>query len=481
MGDAYKDCSLETCSSHAGAMDAEKAVECIRDEATCSICLELFKEPMILDCGHNFCNACITQCWQGTKSNVCCPECRQSFANAKIRPNRQLRNILGLIKQFRLKDVEMVKTTTSLCKLHQKPVRLFCTKDQALLCLVCVQSNAHIGHPVAPIEDAAQDSKDEIHTLLEVKQQQYEAVLKCFSAVKEQRHSLVKLMEDGAQKMAVEYKQLGQQMKELQADVKALAALMETDFDDEMIELCKRSSYILKQIDEIQRVCKLPACEFIQDIKQTMRKCQAETFQAPERVSPKLKEKLWDLSVRSLFVQDTLRKCTETLPLKPKVERANVTLDPATACAQLILSEDRKSVKQGPLILHPAASSRGFDSVPFVLGSRGFTWGRHYWEVEIAAEGGNWAVGVAKESVKRKGVTKIDPTEGIWALQAESAHLHDTRKIRVYVDYGGRRVAFFDANSSDLIATLVPAAFAGECVFPFFMLLKEGAQAKLHP
>ncbi|KFV16674.1 Tripartite motif-containing protein 7, partial [Pterocles gutturalis] len=33
-------------------------------EASCSICSEYFRDPVSIHCGHNFCRACITRCWE---------------------------------------------------------------------------------------------------------------------------------------------------------------------------------------------------------------------------------------------------------------------------------------------------------------------------------------------------------------------------------------------------------------------------------
>uniref|UniRef100_A0AAY5K3G4 RING-type domain-containing protein n=1 Tax=Esox lucius TaxID=8010 RepID=A0AAY5K3G4_ESOLU len=32
----------------------------------CSLCLDVFKEPVSIPCGHNLCKACITRYWDST-------------------------------------------------------------------------------------------------------------------------------------------------------------------------------------------------------------------------------------------------------------------------------------------------------------------------------------------------------------------------------------------------------------------------------
>ncbi|XP_070704359.1 E3 ubiquitin-protein ligase TRIM39-like [Pempheris klunzingeri] len=62
-------------------------------ELTCSICLDLFDEPVSTPCGHNFCQACIGGYW--ASSPVCtCPLCKRQFDE---RPRLSVNKVFALI------------------------------------------------------------------------------------------------------------------------------------------------------------------------------------------------------------------------------------------------------------------------------------------------------------------------------------------------------------------------------------------------
>lgn len=47
-------------------------------ELTCSICLDLFNQPVSTPCGHNFCQACIGGYWASSPISTC-PLCKRQF------------------------------------------------------------------------------------------------------------------------------------------------------------------------------------------------------------------------------------------------------------------------------------------------------------------------------------------------------------------------------------------------------------------
>ncbi|KAM3597742.1 uncharacterized protein V6R79_008724 [Siganus canaliculatus] len=62
-------------------------------ELTCSICLDLFDEPVSTPCGHNFCQACIGGYW--ASSALCtCPLCKHQFDE---RPHLSVNKVFALI------------------------------------------------------------------------------------------------------------------------------------------------------------------------------------------------------------------------------------------------------------------------------------------------------------------------------------------------------------------------------------------------
>ncbi|CAM4653472.1 unnamed protein product [Lepidochelys olivacea] len=157
---------------------------------------------------------------------------------------------------------------------------------------------------------------------------------------------------------------------------------------------------------------------------------------------------------------------------------ANVTLDPDTAHPRLVLSEDRKSVRWGNMRQDLPNNPERFDTELCVLGCEGFTSGRHCWEVEVGG-GRRWAVGVARESVGRKGGISRSPEGGIWAvgwwgqfqaLTSPRTPLPLSRapsRIRVCLDCDRGQVTFIDAGAEAPIFTFPPGSVPGERIRPW--------------
>ncbi|XP_026721018.1 vespryn-like isoform X2 [Athene cunicularia] len=82
------------------------------------------------------------------------------------------------------------------------------------------------------------------------------------------------------------------------------------------------------------------------------------------------------------------RQGSETLAseMEEMSGRADVTLDPDTANPFLILASDQRGVGRGNVWTSLPNNPERFDTEPCVLGSQGFTAGRHYWEVELGLQ-----------------------------------------------------------------------------------------------
>ncbi|XP_075773039.1 stonustoxin subunit alpha-like [Pelodiscus sinensis] len=179
------------------------------------------------------------------------------------------------------------------------------------------------------------------------------------------------------------------------------------------------------------------------------------------------------------------------------LKKVNLSLDPATAHPELVLSADLRSVSRGEKSQMVADNPWRFHDVLCVLGSEGFTSGKHSWLVKV--EGGltrDWAVGVARESVKRDGEFGFTPEEGVWVVQkwgsARDYRAHtspitrlslsrEPSEILVSLDYEGRQVAFHYADDLALIFTFQQASFNREKIFPFLWVWGTGFQLTLCP
>ncbi|KAL7880492.1 hypothetical protein SRHO_G00027460 [Serrasalmus rhombeus] len=172
---------------------------------------------------------------------------------------------------------------------------------------------------------------------------------------------------------------------------------------------------------------------------------------------------------------------TDSIGLKMIQQYAvDLTLDSDTAFHKLILSDDRKQVTHKDTKQDLPDNPKRFDSCTCVLAKEGFSSGRFYYEVQVSGKT-KWDLGVARESVNRKGKITLSPQNGFWtvwlrngnvyrALAAPSVLLslrEKPQKVGVFVDYKEGLVSFYDVESRSHIDSFTGQSFT-EKLYPYF-------------
>ena len=181
------------------------------DHFQCSICLNIFSDPVTTPCGHNFCKTCLSEHWDN--SELChCPTCNKRFyMRPEISTNTVIEEISVQIKKRKVDTLESVGAPwqvrcdvcteprfkaqksclvclTSYCEAHLEPHRrvsalrlhkliepvqdlqdrmcekherileMFCRDEQKCVCRFCTET-AHKDHQAVTIEDESRERK----------------------------------------------------------------------------------------------------------------------------------------------------------------------------------------------------------------------------------------------------------------------------------------------------------------------------------
>ncbi len=158
----------------------------------------------------------------------------------------------------------------------------------------------------------------------------------------------------------------------------------------------------------------------------------------------------------------------------------DVTLDPDTADRYLILSYDGKQVRDGDIEQDVTENPKRFNVLSSVLAKEGFSSGRFYYEVQVKGKT-EWELGVARESINRKGINRLTPVNGFWILILRNVNQYiagenppisfslkvKPEKVGVFVDYEDGLVSFYDVGSSSYIYSFTGQTFT-EKLYPYF-------------
>nr|XP_056701874.1 E3 ubiquitin-protein ligase TRIM7-like [Euleptes europaea] len=469
-------------------MAAGDPVNELCEEATCSICLEYFSDPMtVAECGHNFCRSCLTQCWGKAAAEASCPQCRGKAQTGNLRPNRQLANVVEIVKRISLQGGNGEKVKERVCKKHQERLKLFCQNDEILICVVCDRSKEHKDHEVIPAEEASGEYKDKFCSCLKTLKKKRKKILASKADIEKGSQELLEQTQTEKGEIVTECRQLCQFLEEqerlLLAKVEEVEKEIARERDEHLARLSVELSSLESLIQEMEEKIHQPVTELLQDVGSTLQRCEEkekEKFEDPVAFPPALKWKIWDIWDLNVLLKGATKQFKDALVLGLQPHKANVTLDPDTAHPKLMLSEDRKSMTLEEKAQALPNNPERFDNHHAVLGREGFTGGRHFWEVIVENED-DWDVGVAKRSVKRKGripfTWSIGKAGKFYYILGDNWPVHlcsEPRRIRVSLNYAGGQVSFFDADKATLLFMLSDVSFSGDTPHPYFAVHDKG-------
>ncbi|XP_068584727.1 E3 ubiquitin-protein ligase TRIM39-like [Cebidichthys violaceus] len=456
------------------------AASCLltEDQFLCSICLDVFTDPVLIPCGHNFCKACITEHWN-INVPYQCPNCKEVF---NTRPELQVNTFISeMAAQFRQSAQQKASSSSSeqqaakpgevpcdvctgtklkalkyclvcldsycethlephltrsglkrhqlidpvenledrMCMNHDKLLELFCKTDQMCVCMLCTVLY-HKNHDVVPLKEEYEGKKAELgKTDAEIQQMIHKRRLK----IQEIKHS-VELSEEDADREIADGVQVFTALKvsversqvELIDTIKEKQKKTEKQAEGFIKELEQEISELKKRSTEVEQLSRSEDHLHLLQSFRTLNTAPPTKDWTGVRVSPPSYEGTVVRAVNQL--EETLSKQMKVFEAELKrVQQSavDVTLDPDTAYPKLILSDDGKQVKHGDVKKNLPDNPERFDTCPIVLAKQSFSSGRFYYEVQVK-EKTKWDLGVVRESINRKGSIRATPQNGYWTI-----------------------------------------------------------------
>ncbi|XP_073691421.1 E3 ubiquitin-protein ligase TRIM35-like [Garra rufa] len=435
------------------------------DDISCSVCQDIFKNPVVLSCSHSVCKECLQQFWR-TKKTQECPVCRRRSSREKPPTNLVLKN---LCESF-LKERNERRSSGSeeICSLHSEKLKLFCLEDKQPLCVVCMKSQKHINHTIRPIDEVVPSYKEELNTALKSLQEK----LKHNENMKGKFDKTAEHMKSQAEHTERQIKQQFEKLHQFLRDEEeaTITALREEEeqkkqmMKEKLEEMNRHISALSHTIKDMKEMMKASDVCFLKEFPVSMERVQISQPdpQTPSGALIDVPRYLGNLPFR---VWKKMQDIVQNTP---------VILDPNTAHPRLLLSDDLTSVRLGGYQPVPDNPER-FDFYPCVLGSEGFNSGTHCWDVEVK-QSPDWSIGVTTASNQRKGGVFFNT--GVWCVWYNPYNLfgwspgsgfgveQHLDRVRVNLDYDRGTVSFSDPVTNTHLHTFT-TSFT-HTLLPFF-------------
>ncbi|KAM9356753.1 LOW QUALITY PROTEIN: uncharacterized protein ABDE67_004341 [Symphorus nematophorus] len=428
-------------------LSERKMASLLEKNLCCPVCCEIFDNPVLLSCSHSFCVDCLKRWWREKQHE--CPLCKRRFSKEEPPVNLVLKNLC--------EDYLQKRDSEAHCSLsHSEKLKLFCLNHQQLVCPICRDSIIHTNHGIRPINEAAQDHREELQRSLKLLKDKLELVEK----------AKLKL-DQTAEHIHVQARHTERQIKE---KFKKLHQFLDEEEKVRLADLWEEEEHKSQMMKEKIEALSREVAGLADTVRATEEELRAEDISLLRNYKAAVK------SIKQRPQQDDPHQLSGALvnvhlgnltfniwdKMKEIVSYTPVILDPNTAGLHVVLSEHLNSVRCGERQKLPENTER-MDDFFCVLGSKGFQSGTHSWDVQVGDSTG-WALGLLAESVDmREGLIqsglwriRFYKVYTAWSLPARPTVLpvkEKLEKVRMNLDWNKGKLSFFDPDTNTHIHT----------------------------
>uniref|UniRef100_A0A3B4BHQ1 Uncharacterized protein n=1 Tax=Periophthalmus magnuspinnatus TaxID=409849 RepID=A0A3B4BHQ1_9GOBI len=449
-------------------------ISAVKDFLTCPVCLDTFKEPVSLTCHHSFCSNCLQEYWDQNSTRNC-PVCRRKSSKEHLDVNFALKE---LTVSFSQKEEAPGGERPVVCTSHPEQTPLFCLDENRPLCPLC-EFSLHSGHKVVTVDSAVREKKEQLvsqlQSLFQRRKKASNKQTQC-EQIQELAHAQVEACE---RRIKAEFELLHRFLQ--QEEESALRALRQEQsrqtqtIEAQMVQIREELCTVEQNLLTVEDLLKKQNMDFLTQYRDTHKDRQTLLSQPSPQLRPGLLINQPKVLANVAF--NAWKK------MRALVQYSPVILDPNTADSRLYVSEDLRGVTFGETKQQQVPHNpERFCNYTEVQGSEGFSSGSHQWDVEVG-DHPDWTIGLAKESVDKKGERDGLPEDGLWCLDLADEEYYDVvgktlvlkrspQRIRVRLDCDKGTVSFFDAGDMSLICSHKDRFT--EKMFPYFYVGESG-------
>ncbi|XP_073480805.1 E3 ubiquitin-protein ligase TRIM39-like [Aquarana catesbeiana] len=474
----------------------------LREELDCSICLSIYTDPVMLKCGHNFCQDCIDRVFdtQERSGDYSCPQCRVEFQERPSpHKNITLRNItqrflssppepeksgisctycihssVPAVKSCLLCEASLCDdhlrvhskspehvicdpTTTPenrKCSIHKKILEYYCTEDSTCICMSCSLTGEHRGHQVETLQEAFIKKKktliNNLQKLITKKVKTEERV----RSLQKHRGRVQGKVNGETERVTALFRDLRRRLENLEekvlSEVSRQAEQILSPVNDQIQQLELKMEELSRKMRHLEELCAMTDPLTLLQEPDTGDLCDTEDGDDDDQERHgKLLHGRGDLDVDEVSYvlhtgfPDVITGLIGGIYIQKAV---NMKLDEDTAHDFVFISCDKKiASKSGSNQNRPDTEERFVDFYQ-VLGNQSFSSGRHYWEVDVH-HSNNWIIGMCYDCIYRdKDDSIIGRNDVSWGLDRKGKKyiaVHDDHETELSVNTPVKRVRVY--------------------------------------